>query len=120
MSKYIWILFSFFIIGSTSAIRITVPPSDGNRDVAVTWPTQIESNGDLVLNYIKLINEYLWIAMVMLSFAVFIRIGFKLFTNEAGTDGAKDVLKNGLIALWAGLMIILFSYTIVRVVINII
>jgi hypothetical protein len=37
--------------------------------------------------------------MVVLSFAVFIRIGFKLFTNEAGTDGAKDVLKNGLIAL---------------------
>lgn len=118
MNSIITILLDL-LIPSVSALRVVVPPSDGNQDIAVTGPTQIESNSDIVLNYIKLINEYLRIAMIVVSFGVLVWMGFKLFTNEAGTDGAKDVLKNWFTWLAAGIILILFSYTIVRLVINI-
>ena len=106
------------LVSSTNAIRLTLPPSDGNRDIAVTWPTQVESNANLIYNYIKLVNDYLRIAMIVISFIVLVWMGFKLMTNEAGTDGAKEALKNGFTSLWIGLAIILFSYTVVRLVIN--
>ena len=57
---------------SVSAIRVVVPPSDGNPDITLAGPTQIESNPDIILNYIKLINEYLRIAMIVVSFAVLV------------------------------------------------
>jgi len=39
-------------------------------------------------------------------------------TNEAGSDNAKKVLKDGMLSAWAGIIIIMLSYTIVRLVIN--
>lgn len=86
-------------VSSVGAIRLTLPPSDGNKDIAVTGPTQVESNADLVINYIKLANDYLWFAMIVVAFAVLVWMGFKLLTNDAGSDEAKNVLKNGFQAL---------------------
>ncbi len=104
---------------SVSAITLTLPATDGNKDIILTWPTQVEGNSDLIYAYIQRANEYLWFTMIVLCFAVVVRIWFKLITNESGTDNAKEVLKKGLIAMWAWLLLIMLSYTVVRVVINI-
>ncbi len=117
--------FSFFlsflslVMSSVWAITLTLPATDGNKDIILTWPTQVESQSDLIVWYIQLLNQYLWFAMVVLLFVLLVWIGFKLMTNEAWSDDAKTVLKNGLMSAWAGIMIIVLSYTIVRLVINI-
>lgn len=116
--KYLFWFLWWFLTTSVWAIILTLPPSDGNKDIVLPWPTQVESNADVVINYIKLANDYLRFAMIVVAFAVLVWMGFKLFTNEAGSDEAKNVMKNGFIALWSGIVIILFSYTIVRLVIN--
>ena len=54
---------------SVSAITLTIPPSDGFQDVAVTGPQQVEGQTDLVYSYIQLANQYLWFAMIVICFA---------------------------------------------------
>lgn len=115
---YILIVFSLLLPSVVWAITLTVPPTDGNRDIILTWPTQIESQSDLITGYIQLANQYLWFAMIIIVFVLVVRIWFKLMTNEAGSDNAKKVLKDAIMSAWTGIMIILLSYTIVRLVIN--
>ncbi len=103
----------------TSAITLTLPSTDGNKDIILTWPTQVEGNSDLIYQYIQRANEYLRLAMVVLCFAVVVWMWFKVMTNETWTDDAKAVIRKWLIAMWAWLLLIMLSYTIVRIVINI-
>ena len=70
---------------STQALRFTLPSNDGNPDISLPGSTQLNSNPAIVLDYVALANRYLWVAMVVVSFIVLIRIGFKLMTNKAGT-----------------------------------
>lgn len=98
-------------------MTLTLPGTHGSKDLNVPQ-TRVTSNADFVYRYIQLANEYLWFAMVVVAFAVFVWMGYKLITNEAGTDSAKQTLKNGFVALSAGVVIVLFSYTVVRLVIN--
>lgn len=58
------------VLSSVAGIRLTLPPSDNSPDIQVTGPTQVESNADLILNYIKILNDYLWIAMIVVAFAI--------------------------------------------------
>lgn len=117
MMKYI-IPVLLLLSSSVSAITLTLPSTDGNRDIILTWPTQVESQSDLITWYIQLVNQYLWFAMIVLLFVLLVWIWFKLMTNEAGSDNAKKVLKDGILSAWAGIMIIMLSYTVVRLVIN--
>jgi hypothetical protein len=110
-------IFFLFFSTSVSAIRLTLPSADGNRDIAVV-STQVKSQSDLITWYIQLVNEYLWFGMIVFLFVLFVWIWFKLMTNEAGTDDAKKVLRDGILSAWAGIMIIMLSYTVVRLVIN--
>lgn len=100
------------------AITLTVPPSDGNQDIMVTWPTQVNAKADIITTYIQLVNKYLWFAMVVFLFALVVWMWFQIMTNEAGSDNAKKVLKNWLMSAGTGIGIILLSYTIVRIVVN--
>ncbi len=118
MMKYIVPILLYFLISSVQAITLTLPSADGNRDIVLTWPTQVESQSDLIIWYIQLLNQYLWFAMIVLLFVLLVWIGFKLMTNEAGSDDAKKVLKDGILSAWAGVIIIMLSYTVVRLVIN--
>lgn len=56
--------------------------------------------------------------MIVLLFVLVVRMGFKLMTNEAGSDQAKTILKSGLTSAFTGIIVIMLSYTIVRLVIN--
>jgi hypothetical protein len=113
------ILFVSFVFSSVWAITLTLPATDGNKDIILTWPTQVESQSDLITWYIQLVNKYLWFAMIVLLFVLLVWMGFKLMTNEAWSDDGKTILKNWLTSAWAGIIIIMLSYTIVRLVINI-
>jgi hypothetical protein len=115
---YSIILLSFCNIAFVWAITLTVPPTDGNQDIVLTGPTQIESQSDLITWYIQLVNQYLRFAMIVLLFVLLVWIWFKLMTNEAGSDNAKKVLKDWILSAWAGIILIMLSYTIVRLVIN--
>jgi len=116
--KYIIPAFLFSLLSlSVHAIRLTLPSADGNRDIAVV-STQVESQSDLISWYIQLVNQYLWFAMIVLLFVLLVWMWFKLMTNEAWSDNAKKVLKDGILSAWAGIMIIMLSYTVVRLVIN--
>lgn len=54
---------------SGSAIRVSVPPSDGFRDIAANGSQHIESNAEVVYDYLQLINEYLWFSIAVIVFA---------------------------------------------------
>ena len=70
--KYVTLVLLKFFIPVSYALRVTVPPSDGNQDIAILGDTKIESNADIVLHYIKLINDYLRLAMIVVSFGVLV------------------------------------------------
>ena len=125
---YLFLLLQYALIGistiiasssSLFAITLTIPPSDGFQDIAVIGPQQVEGKTDLIYNYIQLANQYLWFAMIVICFVVVVRLWYKLMTNPAGSDEAKTALKKSIIAGGVGLAIIMISYTIVRLVINI-
>ena len=105
-------------LSSVTAITLQLPPTAGNEDIAMTGPTQVQGNEDLVYTYIQLANTYLWDIMILFLFALIVWMGFKVMTNKAGTDEAKAVMKNGLTAAFTGILIILFSYVVVRLLIN--
>lgn len=106
------ILFSW-----TYALRVSIPPSDGFRDIAVTGPQHIESEGDLIYNYIQLANQYLRFSIAVIVFGAIVYVGFKFLTWSG--DDAKTTLKNVLINLVVGILIVVMAYTVVRLVINI-
>lgn len=105
------------MMDTTSAqnIRLSLPPSDNNPDISI-GSTQLQASGDAVIDYIKLTTEYLWIAMIVLLFALLVWTGFKIMTQP--WSESKGILKQWLWAAGIGLAIVLFSYTIVRLVIN--
>lgn len=110
--------YTMFLFSSVSAITLQLPPTAWNEDIAMTWPTQVQGKEYLVYTYIQLANTYLWDIMILFLFALIVWMGFKVMTNKAGTDEAKNVLKNWLMSAFTGILIILFSYVVVRLLIN--
>lgn len=118
-----YLLYSLFayclmLFSSVSAITLQLPPTAWNEDIAMTWPTQVQAKEDLVYTYIQLANTYLWDIMILFLFVLIVWMGFKVMTNKAGTDEAKTVMKNWLTAALTWILIILFSYVVVRLLIN--
>ena len=114
------IVASQIVASFSHALRLSIPPSDGFRDIAVTGPQHIESNGDLVYNYIQLANQYLRASLALIAFIAVVYVGFKFLTSSASDrDEAKTALKNVLINAGVGILIVMMSYTIVRLIINI-
>ena len=99
------------------AIIVEVPSQQGQQDVAVTWPTQIQADEGSFYDTIQLINKYLWFAISVVCMWVLVYGGFKLMT--ASGDDKKMSEANKLLT-WAliGIVISLLSYAIVRIVSN--
>jgi len=118
MKKIYWVLsFVLSLVSSTSAVVVEVPPARGNPDVAVTWPTRIQADESTVFSFIQLINDYLWFFMWAVAFWVLVYGGIKLITAQ--WDPEKMSSANRLL-LWAGIgiVIVIFSYAVVRLIIN--
>lgn len=114
------ILFTFFgftTLFSTYAIVVEVPPSQGQEDVIVTWPTQIQADEGTLYETIQTINKYLRFSIWAICMGVLIFWWIKLIT--AGGDQTKMKEANKLL-MWAliGILIAIFSYALIRIIVN--
>lgn len=113
----IFTTFGLMSLFSTFAIVVEVPPSQGQNDVIVTWPTQIQSDESTLFSTIQNINKYLRFFMWVICMWVLIYWWIKLITAQ--WDWAKMKEANKLL-MWAliGILIVIFSYAVVRIIIN--
>lgn len=104
-------------IFSTYAIVVEVPSSQWQEDVMVTGPTQIQSDEWTFFDTIQIINKYLRFAIWAVCMWVLIFWWIKLITAQ--WDPAKMKEANKLL-MWAliGILIAIFSYAIVRIIVN--
>ena len=117
----------FFIILSTSivslwdkaqAIKLSIPPSDGFKDIAEQWPQHINGKSNLIYDYIQVTNEYLWFSIIIISFGAIVWLWVKLMINPIGSDEWKTALKNTILGAAFGIIIAMISYALVRITIN--
>lgn len=105
---------------SVSALRIQIPLNyENEKDLPDNISHTIESRPMLVNDILQWASEYLWFAMIVVAFALVIWIGFKLMTRTPDGEDATKIIKDGFIWLGVGVAIVLFSYVIVRLVVNI-
>lgn len=102
---------------STFAIVVEVPPSQWQEDVIVTGPTQIQGDEATFFQTIQTINKYLRFSIWVICMGVLIYWWIKLITAQ--WDQAKMKEANKLLT-WAliGILIVIFSYAIVRIIVN--
>jgi hypothetical protein len=102
---------------STYAIVVEVPPSQWQEDVIVTWPTQIQWDESTFFETIQIINKYLRFSIGAICMWVLIFWWIKLMTAQ--WDAAKMKEANKLL-MWAliWILIAIFSYAIVRIIVN--
>lgn len=105
-------------LNAVKAISVDVPPSQWQEDVAITWPTRVTWMESDLYNFIGVLNEYLWFTITVISFGALLYAGFKLITTRdgqaEGLTATLNVVKGGAI----GIMLAVFSYLIVRLIIN--
>lgn len=115
----IYTLIGFISIGfSTFAIVVEVPPSQWQEDIIVTWPTQIQSDESTLFDIIQLINTYLRFTIGAVCMGVLIFWWIKLIMSW--WDQAKMKEANKML-IWAmiWIFIAIFSYALVRIIVNI-
>lgn len=109
-----------FVLGtvsSVSAVVVEVPPAWGNPDVAVTGPTRIQADEFTLFSFIQLINDYLRFFMGAIAFWVLIYGGIKLITAQWDPEKMSSANRL-LLGAGIGIVIVIFSYAIVRLVVN--
>ena len=99
------------------AIVVQVPNSQGQQDVAVTGPTQVQGDESSFFQLIQTINQYLRFGIGVVCMAVLVIGGFKLITASGNPEKLKQANK---LLMWAliGILISLLSYSIIRLVVN--
>ncbi len=107
----------FSTLFSTYAIVVEVPSSQWQQDVMVTWPTQVQADESTFFDTIQTVNKYLRFFIWAVCMGVLIFWWIKLIT--ANGDWAKMKEANKLL-MWAiiWIFIAIFSYAIVRIIIN--
>ena len=102
---------------STFAIVVEVPSSQWQQDVIVTGPTTVQADESTLFSTIQLINSYLRFSIGSICMGVLIFWWIKLITAQG--DPAKMKEANKLL-MWAliGILVAIFSYVIVRIIVN--
>ncbi len=113
----IYTLFGFTSLFSTFAIVVEVPSSQWQQDVVVSWPTQIQADESTLFDIIQTVNMYLRFSIWAICMGVLIFWWIQLITaqwNEAKMKEANTLL------MWAivWIFISIFSYAIVRIIVN--
>ena len=110
-------VFGLMSLFSTFAIVVEVPSSQWQQDVIVTGPTQIQWDESTVFSIIQTINSYLRFSIWAICMGVLIYWWIKLITAQ--WDAAKMKEANKLLT-WAliGILVAIFSYALVRIVVN--
>ncbi|MFA7298595.1 MAG: hypothetical protein WC010_03030 [Candidatus Absconditabacterales bacterium] len=102
---------------STFAIVVEVPPSQGQEDVIVTGPSQIQGDESTFFETIQIINKYLRFSIGAICMGVLIFGGIKLISAQGDASKMKEANKLLMGAL-IGILIAIFSYAIVRIIVN--
>jgi len=99
------------------AIVVQVPNSQGQSDVAVTGPTQVQGDESSFFQLLQTINQYLRFGIGVVCMVVLVMGGFKLMTASGNPEKLKQANK---LLMWAliGILISLLSYSIIRLVVN--
>lgn len=100
-------------------LHVTLPDTQGYRDIqtATNGQSEIVSNPNDLISIIRLINEYLRIAVGVICMVVLVVSGIKLI----GTRGDEATMKktaNTIIGAIVGIVMAVFAYIIVRSVLN--
>lgn len=113
----IFTMFGLTTLFSTYAIVVEVPSSQGQQDVIVTGPTTVQGSESTIFDIIQNINRYLRFSIWAICMWVLIFWWIKLITAQ--WDAAKMKEANKLL-MWAliGILIAIFSYAIVRIIVN--
>jgi uncharacterized membrane protein len=98
---------------------VDVPPQQGQEDVIVTWPPQIQSDESTFFDVIKIINQYLRFAIGVVCMGVLVYGWFWLITAQGDEAKMKQSSKLLLGAL-AGILIAILSYALIRLIVNLI
>jgi len=111
------ITFVLSLLSNVSAISLQIPDEHAQPDIAVVWPTQIEANESDLFNIINLVNDYLWFSIWAICMWALVYGWILLITSQWSDDKMKKANK---ILVWAlvGILISIFSYAIVRIVVN--
>lgn len=104
-------------IFSTYAIVVEVPSSQGQDDVMVTGPTQIEGDESTLFSTIQTINTYLRFTIWVVCMWVLIFWWIQLITAQGNEGKMKEGNK---LLMWAliWILIAIFSYALIRIIIN--
>ena len=99
------------------AIVVQVPNNQGQQDVAVTGPTQVQGDESSFFQLIQTINQYLRFGIGVVCMAVLVIGGVKLITANGNPEKLKQANK---LLMWAliGIFISILSYSIIRLVVN--
>ena len=99
------------------AIVVQVPNSQGQSDVAVTGPTQVQGDESSFFQLLQTINQYLRFGIGVVCMVVLVMGGFKLMTASGNPEKLKQANK---LLMWAliGILISILSYAIIRLVVN--
>ncbi len=108
---------AIFAWASSFALIVQVPSQQGQDDLAITWPTQIQSDEGSFYDTLQLINRYLWFAISVVCMWVLVYWWFKLISaqwDEKKMQEANKLLTGAVI----GIVISLASYALVRLLVN--
>lgn len=105
------------MVGVSHALVVTVPTQQGQEDLVVNGPTQVQWDEWNVFSTIQLINKYLWFAISVVCMGVLIYGGFLLMTAN-GDDKKMQTANKILTGALIGIVIAILSYAIVRIVVN--
>ncbi|EKD25400.1 MAG: hypothetical protein ACD_80C00069G0004 [uncultured bacterium (gcode 4)] len=113
----IFTMFGLTTLFSTFAIVVEVPSSQGQQDVIVTGPTTVQGDESTLFDTIQTINKYLRFSIGAICMGVLIYWWINLMTAQ--WDAAKMKEANKLL-MWAlvGILIAVFSYALVRIIVN--
>ena len=75
------------------AIVVQVPNNQGQQDVAVTGPTQVQGDESSFFQLIQTINQYLRFGIGVVCMAVLVIGGFKLITASGNPEKLKQANK---------------------------
>lgn len=120
--KYLkkWLLLSllyFSLSFSTFWLVLQIPPTQGQKDIIETGPSQVQTDESTLFQIIQIINKYLWFIIWWVAMIIFVVAGFKLISS--GADPAKTSAANKmLIGSMIAILLAIFSYALVRILIN--
>ncbi|MFA7717180.1 MAG: hypothetical protein WC875_00510 [Candidatus Absconditabacterales bacterium] len=104
---------------STFALVVEVPPHQGQEDVIVTGPTQIQSDEGTFFETIQIINRYLRFTVGVVCMGVLVYGGFSLITAQ-GDEAKMKKSSKLLLGSLTGILIAILSYALIRLIVNLI